>query len=33
MEHLVEELKKPDLAPGRKQEILEQMQILLDYAL
>ncbi len=30
MEQLVEELKTPDLASGRKQEILERMQILLD---
>lgn len=33
MEQLVEELKKPDLAPERKQEILEQMQLWLNQVL
>lgn len=30
MEQLVEELKAPDLTPDRKQEIAEQIQLLLD---
>jgi hypothetical protein len=33
MEQLVNELKTSDLAPERKQEILEQMQLLLDQGL
>jgi hypothetical protein len=33
MEQLVEELKTPDLASERKQEILEQMQLLLNQVL
>lgn len=33
IEQLIDELKTPNLVPGRTQEILEQMQILLDQAL
>ena len=33
MEHLVVKLKTPDLAPERKQEVLEPMQVLLDQTL